>query len=77
MCIRDRITELESARFVNIKSDITKHIDRMASILEQVKAMDVKIENAIQIGLLIASIDVLELRPVTAAIKTLAEKDIT
>ena len=36
-----KITEFESARFVNIKSDITKHIDRMASILEQLKAMDV------------------------------------
>ena len=35
------------------------------------------IDNAIQIGVLIASIDVLELGPVTAAIKTLAEKYIT
>ena len=39
--------------------------------------MDVKIDNAIHIGVLIASIYILELGPVTAAVKNLAEKDIT
>ena len=49
----------------------------MASILKGPKAMDVKIDNDIQFCLLIASIDVLKRGTVTAAIKTLAEKDMT
>ena len=67
-----KLTEFVSARFVNIKSDITKHIDRMAYILEQLKAMDVQIDNSMQVCVLLASVYVLELGPVTAVIKTLA-----
>ena len=66
-----KITEFVSARFVNIKFDIAKHIDRMASILEQLKDMDGKIDNAIQFGVSIESIDVLDLGSVTDAIKTI------
>ena len=46
-----------------------KYIYQIASTLEQLKVMDVKIDNAIQVGVLIESIDILELGLVTAAIK--------
>lgn len=72
-----KISELVSVRYTNVKHDITKHIDRMAALQEQLKSMEAIMDDAVQVGILIASIDVLELTPVTAAIKTLAEKDIT
>ena len=71
------ITEFVSTRFGNIDSYITKNIDGMASILEQLKAMDLKIDIAIQVTVLIVSIDVVELGSVTAVIKTLSKNDIT
>lgn len=71
-----KISELVSVRYKDVKSDIAKHIDRMAALFEQLKSMEATMDEAIQVGILIASIEVPELAPVTAAIKNLAEADI-
>lgn len=72
-----KISELVSVKYKNIKSDISKHIVRKASLFEQHKSMEAIMDDSIQVGILIASIEVVELAPVAAEIKTLAEADVT
>ena len=71
-----KMTELVSMKYCNPKADITKHIDRMASILETLRSMKSGLDEALSIGILVASIEVSELLPVVAAIKTLSERDV-
>lgn len=67
------MSELESLRYSNLRSDISKHIDKMAALVELLRAMDTTLDETLVIGILVASIDVTQLQPVTAAIKTLSE----
>lgn len=71
-----KIVELMSNKFVSVDDDIARHIDRLAGLLEQLQGMGTKLDKTLQIGILVASIQVPELAPVTAAIKTLAEDDL-
>lgn len=71
-----KIYELVTIRYTTLRDDIGKHIDKVAGIIEQLQNMGSKFDNALSIGLLVASIDVHELQPAVAAIKTLSEKDV-
>lgn len=71
-----KITALVSGGYSSVKIDIKKHIDLMAAILEQLKSMKAIMDDTVQVGTLIAYIDVPDLNAMTAAIKTLAEEDI-
>ena len=69
-----KMVELVSLRYSSLRSDITKHVDRMASINEQLAAMKTIMDESLKVGILIASIETDEVRPVVAAIKTLADE---
>lgn len=71
-----KMVELVSIRYTNPKQDIAKHIDRMAALFEQLTAMEATMDESLQVGILIASIEVEDLRAVSAAIKTLADDDV-
>ena len=71
-----KMVDLVSIRYTNPRSDITKHIDRMGSIVEQLQAMQASMDESLKVGILIASIEVPEMRAVVAAIKTLADQDV-
>ena len=53
-----------------------KDIDRIIAIFEQLNAMKAKMDESPQVGLLVASINVHEMRPMAAAIKNLADEDL-
>ena len=71
-----KMSELVSLRYTSIKDDMDKHIDKMAGLIEQLRAMGSIFDDALAIGILVASIDVSELLPATAAIKTLSDKEV-
>lgn len=71
-----KMSELVSMRYMTLKDDLSGHFDRMAGLLEQLKAMENSLDDSLYIGILVASIEVSHLLPVTAAIKTLVEKDV-
>lgn len=71
-----KMTDLITMKYTSLRSDISKHIDKMASTIEQLKGMDVTIQDSFAVAILVASIEVLALRPATTAIKTLAETDL-
>lgn len=68
--------ELVSLRFTNPRADIIKHIDRMATIAEQLEAMKASMDESLKVCILVASIDVDEMRPVIAAIMSLTDDDV-
>lgn len=68
-----KIIELVSTRYMNMKKDIAKHIHEMTGIGEELKNMGMKLYTTLTVSMLMASVDVVELAPVAAAIKTLAE----
>ena len=70
------MSELVSVRYSSLKEDMSKHIDSVAALLEQPRNMGTVLSDDFAIGILVASIDVHDLRPATAAIKTLAEHEI-
>lgn len=53
-----------------------KHFDKLKEIIEQLRAMETVFHEFLVIGILVASIDVPKLNPVTAAKITFAEKDV-
>lgn len=71
-----KMSELDSMRYTTLKDDLSGHMDRMAGINEQPKAMGNNFHDSLSIGILVASIELSQLLPVTAAIKRLTEKDI-
>lgn len=71
-----KISEIVSLRFRGGSADISKHIDKLASLLEQLEAMKAKIDDALAIGILFTSIEVPELVEVIAAVKTLSEDNL-
>lgn len=72
-----KMSELVSVRYSTLRDDIDKHIDKMAGLIEQLRSMGSTFDEALAIGILVASITVPDLLPATAAIKTLTEKDAT
>lgn len=71
-----KISELVSVRFRYPKAEIAKHIDGMAGIVEELRNMDGELDETLTVGTLVASIEVSELALGTAAVKTLAKKNI-
>ena len=71
-----KMSELVSMRYTSLKEDLSGHIDRMAGLLEQLSSMGTSVADSLAIGILVASVEVPQLQPVTAAIKTLAENNI-
>ena len=71
-----KMVELVCLRFTNARSEITKYIDRMVAVLQQLAAIKANIDEGLQVGMIIASIDVVEMRPVVAALKILADAEI-
>ena len=70
-----KMSELVSIRYTSLRDSIEKHIDRMAGLIETLRSMGSTFDDALAIGILVASIDVQELLPVVAAIKTLSDRD--
>lgn len=71
-----KMSELLSIQYTSLRDEIEKHIDRMAGVMEQLRGMGTTFDDALAIGSLVASIEVQELMPTVAAIKTLSDKDI-
>lgn len=72
-----KMSELVSMHYCKVPSDMTMQIDKMAALLEQLRSMKATIDDSMAIGILLASIEVQELAPVVAAIKTLSENNVT
>ena len=71
-----KMSELVSLKYTSLRDDVGKHIDKLAGIIEQLRSMGTNFDDSLAIGILVASIEVPELGPATAAIKTLADKDV-
>lgn len=72
-----KMSELVSVHYTDRSKDISTHIDRLDSLVSQIKGMRIPFDDTMAIGILIASIKVTRLAPVVAAIKTIPDKDIT
>lgn len=70
-----KMAELVSLHYTDRKDDISTHIDRMAALIEKLKGMGLSIGDTMAIGILVASIKVVKLAPVVAAIKTIPSAD--
>lgn len=56
---------------------MSKAIDRLAGVIEQLREMKTEFADSLAIGILFASIDVTQILPATAAIKTHTEDKLT
>lgn len=66
-----KITEMSglvSVRYRDAQANLSKHIDRFATLLEQLWGMQASIDDTLAVGIILASGDVHELSPVIAAI---------
>lgn len=68
-----KISELVSIRYTTHRDDIHKHINKLAGLIKLHRSMGSTVDDALAIGILVASITVPYLMPATAAIKTLTE----
>lgn len=71
------MTKLVSTKYCNEGSSISKHIDRMSALVEQLHGMKADTERLLAITFLVVPIELDGLRAVTKAIKRKAEKDLT
>ena len=71
------MADLVSMKFRSSGRSLASHIDKMAGLLEKLKSMKSDVDDVLATGILLAFVDVPELNPVIAALKTLAEEDIT
>lgn len=51
--------ELVSARYISLREDMSAHVDQMAALIEQLRAMGTTFEDALAVGILVASIHVI------------------
>lgn len=65
--------ELVSFQYSSLRSDIYRQIDKMEALVEQLRAIDIALDENMFIGILVEFIDFIQLPPVTAAIKTPSE----
>lgn len=75
-CKISKMVELVSLRYAILKQDMTKHIYKVASIVELLKSMQDSMDESLSGGTPIASIYVVWIHPVVAAINTFADSDI-
>lgn len=71
-----QMAELLSIRYRSVQEDMAKHVDRMAGLLEQLRSMSTMLDDSLAIAIIFASIEMAELLPITAAITTLADRDL-
>ena len=67
------MVELVSIRYNSMKGSIPLHVENIASLVEHRKFMCTTLDDPLVIGILVASITVDELRPASAAVKTLSD----
>lgn len=72
-----KMSELVSTVYKIPSKDIRKHIDKLAGLVAQLKAMKTNLDDTLAVGIMLASIQVPALAPVVAAIKTLADDQVT
>ena len=72
-----KMSELVSTTYKNLSKDIRKHIDKLAGLVAQLKSMKTNLDDTLAVGIMLASIQVPALAPVVAAIKTLADDQVT
>lgn len=68
-----KMSEVVSVRYSTVNDDIEKHIYKMAGLIEQLRSMGSTFDDALPIGILVASITAPDLMPATAAFKTITE----
>lgn len=71
-----KMVELVSVRYTSVRDDMSKHIDRLAGLVEQLNNMGSQLPEDLTVGILVASIEVTALMPVTASIKTLSDENL-
>lgn len=71
----DTMSELVSVKYYNLREDMSTHADLLALLIEKIRSMGTIVHDTLAIGILVASIDVQELLPTTAAMKAIADKD--
>lgn len=69
--------EIVSNRFKSLQDDMSNHVDRMEGLIGQLRSMGNSCDEDIAIGILVASVEIPELLPVTASIKKLADPEIS
>lgn len=70
------ISFLASARCKSLKSDMARYIYRMAVIGKELCNMDSKLDDTLNVDILVASLEIHELAPVTTVIIMLSKKGI-
>lgn len=71
-----KMAELMSIKYTTVSDYISQQTDRLAGLLEQLRGMESKTGDTFYDAVLVASIQVSELAPVTAEIKTLAQTNL-
>ena len=61
------MVELVSLRYMNPCNDIVKHINLMTALVDQLLSMQASMDTSKNVGIPIASIDFVEMRPVISA----------
>lgn len=68
--------ELVSMRYTSIRDDMSKHVDSLAGLVEQLANIGAPLDSTLAVRILVASVHVDTLMPVTGYIKTPADKDL-
>lgn len=72
-----KMTALVSVKYKSVKVDLGKHVDKMATLMEQIRNMNTVIEEKLAAAFLIASIGAQELLPTAVEIRTLSNEIVT
>lgn len=70
------MAQLISVKLTNAWEDRSKHVDQLAVLKQQLRAMCTPLPDSLAIKILVAIVEVSEITPGTTAIRSLAEKDI-
>lgn len=72
----DKMSELVSAQYRSMREDMSTHVDQRAALIKHLRAMGTTFEDALAVGILVVSVYVVELAPVTAFINNLSDDKI-
>lgn len=72
-----KFSEIVLIRFMSIESDLAKHVDRLAGLIDKLRGIGTMFGGQLAKGIFVSSIDVEHLLPACAAIKTLVYKDLS
>lgn len=61
---------------MNLNKDFAKHIDKMAGIVEELENIRMRLDTTLTVGILVASVNIVEHAPFAAAIKKLAKSEV-